>query len=93
MTNTTQTEMGNGPYRIVGEDAGGKLGVTTFATRADLIAHVVDVMGGQLRGLSGGRQLRAELQNQPSFSNLCGPMWDGDAVRYETVKAYAELSL
>jgi hypothetical protein len=25
-----------------------------------------------------------ELQGQPIFKGLCGPMWDGDCVRYET---------
>lgn len=30
-----------------------------------------------------GSHLRSELQDQPRFVGLAGPMWDGDAIRYE----------
>ena len=30
-----------------------------------------------------GGHLRTELEDQPRFTGLCGPMWDGDAIRYE----------
>jgi len=35
---------------------------------------------------------RIELHNQPKFAGLCGPMWDGDKVRYETWPVYDALS-
>ncbi len=35
---------------------------------------------------------RIELHNQPKFAGLCGPMWDGDKVRYETWEVYDALS-
>lgn len=35
---------------------------------------------------------RAELDNQPTLPNYCGPMWDGDGLRYETWEIYEQLS-
>jgi hypothetical protein len=36
---------------------------------------------------------RPELQGLPKFSELLGPMWDGDGnVRYETSEAYNAIS-
>ena len=36
---------------------------------------------------------RAELDNQPMLEGYCGPMWDGDALRYETWDIYEALSI
>ena len=35
---------------------------------------------------------RKELDNQPTYENWCGPMWDGDGYRYETWDVYDMLS-
>lgn len=35
---------------------------------------------------------RAELDNQPKVDGYCGPMWDGDCLRYETWEVYDMLS-
>lgn len=35
---------------------------------------------------------RAELDNQPTLPGYCGPMWDGDGLRYETQEIYNQLS-
>lgn len=35
---------------------------------------------------------RAELDNQPKLPGYLGPMWDGDALRYETCEVYEQLS-
>ena len=35
---------------------------------------------------------RAELDNQPTLPDYCGPMWDGDGLRYETWELYEALS-
>ena len=35
---------------------------------------------------------RAELDNQPTFKGLCGPMWDGGMLRYEGWDVYEMLS-
>jgi len=37
-------------------------------------------------------QRRPELIGQPVFSGLYGPMWDGDAIRYEDHESYARSS-
>lgn len=36
---------------------------------------------------------RAELQGAPTFRGWLGPMWDGDAIRYESADAYEALSV
>jgi hypothetical protein len=35
---------------------------------------------------------RAELQGQPILPGFLGPMWDGDAIRYEDQHSYEFLS-
>lgn len=35
---------------------------------------------------------RAELDNMPRVPGYCGPMWDGDAIRYESPEVYDLLS-
>jgi hypothetical protein len=92
-TTTTQSAIGTGPYRIVARAEAGGLVRKDFATRAELIACVVSEMGGALRGLSPSGRTRPQLWNQPQFSNFFGPMWDGDAIRYESTEAYAILSV
>jgi hypothetical protein len=37
--------------------------------------------------------VRAELQGAPVFEGLCGPMWDGDAIRYEDRASNDAISL
>ena len=37
--------------------------------------------------------LREELKGQPKFSDCCGPMWNGDHVRYENWDVYERLSV
>ena len=41
---------------------------------------------------SGALVHRAELDNQPKLENLCGPMWDGGMLRYESWDVYDLLS-
>lgn len=35
---------------------------------------------------------REELDNQPTLVGLCGPMWDGGKLRYETWELYDLMS-
>ena len=35
---------------------------------------------------------RQELDVQPKVDGYCGPMWDGDRLRYETLEVYEALS-
>lgn len=52
----------------------------------------MQVRGHKLTGYHTSPQTRTELQNQPEFKGFAGPMWDGDAVRYENWAAYERLS-
>lgn len=56
------------------------------------VLAAMDVRGFVLAGVNENRHHRAELQGAPIFSDVCGPMWDGDAIRYEDRAAYARLS-
>ena len=62
-----------------------------FGPAVDLIA-AMEVRGYGFAGLNSNPRQRAELQGQPKFYGLCGPMWDGDAIRYEDAAANAALS-
>lgn len=57
--------------------------------------HAVPAMA--IRGFEIARAYsgpaRAELQGAPVFAGLCGPMWDGDALRYEDRASNDALSL
>ena len=50
-------------------------------------------------GIETGKHLRPELQGQPKFKGLCGPMWGGrddkgrPVIRYEDQKTYDSLSM
>ena len=49
-------------------------------------------LGFEYLGPNTSRVQRAELQGAPRFCGLVGPMWDGDALRYECAKTYEDLS-
>ena len=51
-----------------------------------------EARGYQHTGFNQNAHNRAELQGQPTFDGLAGPMWDGDAIRYEDWAAYRALS-
>jgi hypothetical protein len=50
------------------------------------------VEGFRCRGFNSNASQRLELQGAPKFTGLIGPMWDGDAIRYECSATYAEFS-
>ncbi len=60
-------------------------------TDENLVA-ALSIRGHELCGWNRNPRQRAELQGQPRFNGLCGPMWDGDAVRYESQAVYDRLS-
>lgn len=51
------------------------------------ILPAFEVRGFNFVGLNDNPRQRAELQGWPVFSGLCGPLWNGDSVRYETREA------
>lgn len=70
-------------------------------TTDDVVRFVatMEALGYEWTGLdpntirdNGTMVQRIELHNQPKFAGLCGPMWDGDKVRYETWEVYDALS-
>lgn len=48
--------------------------------------------GFACKGLNTNRAQREALIGQPKFHGLLGPMWDGDAIRYEDQATYREIS-
>lgn len=51
------------------------------------------IRGFEFAHINRNMRLRPEMHDAPVFANLNGPMWDGDAVRYEDNQSYASLSL
>lgn len=68
--------------------------VADIPKAADVVAFM-EARGFRFVGMTrvGGR-LRHELQGQPMFQGLAGPMWGGEdaPLRYETWEAYEVMS-
>jgi hypothetical protein len=77
--------------RLVQNDPASGFIVTEFPAGCDLIA-AMEVRGFTFYRLHNNPRTRPQLQGQPIFSGLLGPMWDGDRVRYEDQGAYDRLS-
>jgi len=66
-------------------------------SEGDFLA-AMEIRGHPVTGLCRRTVLRPELQGQPMFAGACGPMWGGlgadgtPIIRYEDVRAYAQLS-
>ena len=74
------------PYRIVTT-----AGTTELADRPALAAWIAArglAVTGEVRQ-RGSIALRPQLLGQPRIAGLAGPMWDGDAIRYECAETYA----
>ena len=76
-------------YRLV-QTIENRLIVSEFDS--DNILPAFEVRGLVLRGTNDNQRHRKELQGQPIFTGVLGPMWDGDAVRYEDQQTYNTLS-
>ncbi len=63
-----------------------------FAEVLPLNLEAFEIRGYAFSHIHNSRRTRAELQGAPVFSGLCGPMWDGDMVRYEDSTSNAILS-
>jgi hypothetical protein len=77
-------------YRLV-QCIAGRMIVSEFDEQNILPA--MEARGYTFTGLNNNHRQRTELQHQPVFSQLYGPMWDGDAIRYEDQKANDHLSI
>jgi hypothetical protein len=70
--------------------------ITNDFTEANVMA-AMSVRGFEFTGPCKRKQLRPELQGQPMFAGVLGPMWGGEeiggpVVRYEDQTAYDRLS-
>jgi len=80
-------------YRFINADEQGQLCQMEFtALDTDQAIAKAAAIGFQFKDYNANRAQRAELQQQPKFSGMLGPMWDGDAIRYENNAAYEKFS-
>ncbi len=70
----------------------GKSSRVEFGPEADLIAEMAK-LGYAFEKFNRNPNNRAELQGMPKFEGLYGPMWDGDAIRYEDPETYRICSM
>lgn len=75
-------------YRIVELTAQGWKQTET----TDLSAWIIGRPDAEIVGTLNRKGPRAELQGQPYLKGFAGPMWDGNAVRYENSEANDRLS-
>ena len=66
-------------------------GHRTFDSQESLIDYC-KCNGYEHKGFNRNTWHRQELQEQPIFDGLAGPLWDGDRVRYETWDVFERLS-
>ena len=76
----------------LGVDGEGALRIEIEGATFETIVSRAAVEGLQCSGYNSNPSQRLELQGAPKFKGVCGPMWDGDAIRYECSATYAELS-
>jgi hypothetical protein len=53
----------------------------------------LEIRGFEFMGVQGAGHWRRELNGEPIFAGLCGPMWDGDCVRYEDKETNNRMSI
>ena len=81
-------EVDDGPtFRVVTLIEGRMIAETT----KDIWAWM-EARGFAQIGAETSEKRRIELRGQPKFKGYSGPMWDGDAIRYECWKTYERLS-
>ena len=67
-------------------------GIFTYNSKEELIRKMRGA-GMRYMGDNQNHRQRDELQGQPWFNSLVGPMWDGNnSIRYETQDIYSTLS-
>lgn len=64
----------------------------------DNVVPAMEIRGFEFVGFNTNTRQRKELQGQPKFAGVLGPMWDGTredpegCIRYECPAAYERLS-
>lgn len=77
-------------YRVVRRLESGQMFTEEFTN--DNLLPAMEVRGFETTGNYASPRTREEMQGAPKFAGLLGPMWDGDAVRYEDAETYRALS-
>jgi len=77
-------------YRLI-QNVDGLFIKTESDNLGDFMARM-EVAGFGFVKLNKNPRQRVELQDQPIYSGIAGPMWDGDAVRYEDSETNAQMS-
>lgn len=62
------------------------------ADTIDGFVHQMIESGFVVAGFRSNFTQRPELQGQPTFRGLYGPMWNGNGIRYECAEVYEGLS-
>lgn len=78
-------------YRLI-QNVEGTFVKTEFDRGLDAFLAAMEVRDFTFIKFNSNHRQRAELQGQPIFGQLCGPMWDGDAVRYKDQRSNDILS-
>lgn len=67
-------------------------GIAVKSEFTDVMA-AMEVRGFTFIGFNENHRQRKELQGQPMYKELAGPMFDGDAIRYEDQRSNQTLSI
>lgn len=78
-------------YRVIERNARG-WNVMEFDLSEPCLISALEGLGYHFAEYNKNKMQRPELQGVPAFNGLAGPMWDGDAIRYENWPAYETLS-
>lgn len=77
-------------YRVVRKLESGQMFKEEFTN--DNVIPALEVRGFEMTGNYSNPRTREEMQGAPKFAGLLGPMFDGDAIRYESQEVYNALS-
>lgn len=85
-------------YRVLTTNEDGITSMMTFSknqTKMTAFEFMTEMQraGFYYAGENWNKAQRHELQGQPKFSGFVGPMWDGDALRYECHETYNRMSI
>jgi len=78
-------------YRVVTQMQSGQM-ISLEYTNENVIP-ALEVRGFEMTGNYSNPRTREEMQGAPTFKGLLGPMYDGDAIRYESQEVYNQLSM
>lgn len=78
-------------YRVVRNLSTGQMFVEEFTD--ENVYAALEVRGHPFTEFNDSKHQRDEIKNAPKFAGLLGPMWDGDAIRYESAEVYRALSV